>query len=169
MESNHDAQVMESKLMEFVSCSKLLNLDELCIAENRAVWHLVCDLYCLDDDGNLFDAFLLSLVEALKTVVFPKVLLTKENEVRMVTKESNSRLKLYCSNIKPLSFGTFENLNILDPTSYEEKIMHGGLCTIVCMNENDVFIIKLDAGSEFQVGSLSQFMERCKNRPIEFQ
>jgi exosome complex component RRP43 len=47
--------------------SPLIDLHELCINENNAVWVLYADIVCLNYDGNVWDAILVSLVAALKS------------------------------------------------------------------------------------------------------
>ena len=44
----------------------MLDLSQLCISEGRAVWVLYADMVCLNDDGAVFDAALLSFVSALQ-------------------------------------------------------------------------------------------------------
>lgn len=44
----------------------MVDLNDLCISEGKAVWVLYADIVCLNDDGNVFDASLLALVSALK-------------------------------------------------------------------------------------------------------
>jgi len=43
----------------------LLDEEQLVIEKGKAVWYLYVDLYCLDYDGNLFDASLVALLAAL--------------------------------------------------------------------------------------------------------
>jgi exosome complex component RRP43 len=35
-------------------------------SEGKTVWYLYLDIYCLDYDGNVFDASLIALISALK-------------------------------------------------------------------------------------------------------
>jgi exosome complex component RRP43 len=43
----------------------ILNLEQLCIEPNKAVWVLYADIVCLNYDGSILDAVLLSLMAAL--------------------------------------------------------------------------------------------------------
>lgn len=40
--------------------------------DTKVLWYIVVDLYCLDHDGNIFDACLIALMAALKNVRLPK-------------------------------------------------------------------------------------------------
>lgn len=44
----------------------IINLEELCIEPNKAVWVLYADMVCLNHDGSILDACLVSLMTALK-------------------------------------------------------------------------------------------------------
>ena len=50
------------------SCGLVRNLNELMVEndDKKVLWYLIVDLYCLDHDGNLFDACLIALIAALK-------------------------------------------------------------------------------------------------------
>jgi exosome complex component RRP43 len=43
----------------------ILNLEQLCIEPNKAAWVLYADIVCLNYDGSILDAILLSLMAAL--------------------------------------------------------------------------------------------------------
>ena len=50
--------------------AKLLDTEELCVRSAKGskllVWCVIVDLYCLDNDGSLFDACVLALVASLR-------------------------------------------------------------------------------------------------------
>lgn len=62
-----EAQVMTHLVADTFVNSGCLDLSDLCVEPERLVWVLHCDMVCLDHDGGLFDACVISLVAALKT------------------------------------------------------------------------------------------------------
>jgi len=50
----------------------MIDLNQLCIEAGKAVWVLKADVVCLDHDGNVEDAALLSLCGALRSLKLPK-------------------------------------------------------------------------------------------------
>ena len=52
--------------------SKFIDVKKLCIKEGEKVWAIFIDLYSMNDDGNLLDAFALAALVALKSARIPK-------------------------------------------------------------------------------------------------
>ena len=53
--------------------SGCIDVDNLCIIPGEKAWQVILDLFALSDDGNLFDAFALAGIAALRTAVIPEV------------------------------------------------------------------------------------------------
>ena len=53
--------------------SGCIDVDELCIIPGEKAWQVILDLFAVADDGNLFDAFALAGIAALRTAVIPEV------------------------------------------------------------------------------------------------
>ena len=51
--------------------SGCIDVDELCIIPGERAWQVILDLFAVSDDGNLFDAFALAGIAALRTAVVP--------------------------------------------------------------------------------------------------
>lgn len=64
--SNDDAQVLTCTLNDVINNSKVLDLKKLCIAKEKLVWVLYCDITCLDYDGSVLDAAVIALIGALR-------------------------------------------------------------------------------------------------------
>lgn len=62
-----EAQVCAKALSDLIENSRCLNLSDLCVAKEKLVWTLYCDLVCFDHDGCVLDAAIIALVAALKT------------------------------------------------------------------------------------------------------
>jgi len=51
--------------------SGCIDVDSLCIIPGEKAWQVILDLFAISDDGNLFDAFALAGIAALKNSVIP--------------------------------------------------------------------------------------------------
>ena len=52
--------------------SGCIDVDGLCIIPGEKAWQVILDLFAVSDDGNLFDAFALAGIAALRTAVIPE-------------------------------------------------------------------------------------------------
>jgi exosome complex component RRP42 len=51
--------------------SGCINTEDLCIIPGEKAWQVILDLFAVSDDGNLFDAFGLAAIAALKNATVP--------------------------------------------------------------------------------------------------
>ena len=51
--------------------SGCLDVDALCIIPGEKAWQVIIDLFAISDDGNMFDAFALAAIIALKNAIVP--------------------------------------------------------------------------------------------------
>ncbi|THG14968.1 hypothetical protein TEA_018977 [Camellia sinensis var. sinensis] len=123
------------------SCSGMINLKELSLVNGKAAWMAYLDIYCLDADGALFDAALLSAVAAFSNLQIPVVSLNDDGRIVVFSEENGGKLekepvnkekrKLKLSRI-PFSLTCIlhKNYILADPTAEEESIMET-LVTVV--------------------------------------
>lgn len=135
------APVVSKQLSDTISSSGMVDLKELSLVSGKAAWMAYLDIYCLDADGALFDAALLSAVAALSYLQIPAVSLNKDGRVVVVSEEdgqkpekepvNNEKRKLTLKNI-PFSLTCIlhKNYILADPTAEEESIMET-LVTVV--------------------------------------
>lgn len=64
--SDH-AQVISNLVSDVIVNSKCVDLKDLCIAFDKLVWVLYCDMVCIDNDGSVVDACIIALLASLKT------------------------------------------------------------------------------------------------------
>lgn len=64
--------------------SECIDLEDLCIIENKHVWTVFIDIYPLDDDGNLIDACALAAYAALKSAKVPQITVDEEENVEII-------------------------------------------------------------------------------------
>ncbi|OMO71376.1 hypothetical protein COLO4_28283 [Corchorus olitorius] len=121
--------------------SGMINLKELSLVSGKAAWMAYLDIYCLDADGSLFDAALLSAVAAFSHLEIPVVSLNDDGKVVLLSEEqegmserepvNKDKRKLILSSI-PFSLTCIlhKNYILADPTAEEESIMET-LVTVV--------------------------------------
>ena len=51
--------------------SGCIDVDELCIIPGERAWQVILDVFAISDDGNLFDAFALAGIAALRSAIVP--------------------------------------------------------------------------------------------------
>jgi len=161
---SNDACAVVENLKRLVDSCRLINPSDLCILPNRAVFVLMCDLICLDDDGNVMDACILALVEALKDLRLPKMLVLEDSIVRQGP--GTTGLSLRISPI-PLSFAIFEGTLLADPTFEEEAVVDGVLTAWVDLQSNECSVWK-PGGPTISLEKVKIVLETCKNRRVEY-
>lgn len=61
------AQSCNQLVADIFNDSKCIDLEELCIAKEKLVWVIYCDLVCINFGGSIIDAAMMALMGALKT------------------------------------------------------------------------------------------------------
>jgi len=82
------AQVASQMIADILATSGVVDCRRLCVCPGKLAWILYCDVICLNLDGNLFDACLLSVMAALRATSLPKV--TMDETSKVVTVETTS-------------------------------------------------------------------------------
>ncbi|XP_011033330.1 PREDICTED: exosome complex component RRP43-like [Populus euphratica] len=135
------APVISKQLSDTISSSSMINLKELSLVSGKAAWMAYLDIYCLDADGALLDAALLSAVAAFSHLQIPIVSLNDDGKIVLVSEEdegakleepvNKEKRKLTLSSI-PFSLTCIlhKNYILADPTAEEESIMET-LVTVV--------------------------------------
>ncbi|KAA8517104.1 hypothetical protein F0562_017397 [Nyssa sinensis] len=129
------APVVSKQLSDTILSSGMINLKELSLVSGKAAWMAYLDIYCLDADGSLFDAALLSAVAAFAHLQIPVVSLNDDGRVVVVPEENEGgelekepvnkgKRKLKLSSI-PFSLTCIlhKNYILADPTAEEESVM----------------------------------------------
>lgn len=68
--SDH-AQVISNIVSDIVTNSKCIDLKDLCIVPDKLAWVVYCDMACLDYDGSIVDACIITIMSSLKTCMYP--------------------------------------------------------------------------------------------------
>ena len=107
------ARVVDRGLRE----SKAINFKSLCITPGEKAWIIIIDICPINDEGNLFDAFALGALAAVKDMRFPEL----AGEKIDYKKKTDKKLKL---DAEPISVTVYKigNKFIVDPVTDEEKV-----------------------------------------------
>ncbi|XP_065624961.1 uncharacterized protein LOC112016415 [Quercus suber] len=128
------APVVSKQLSDTYFSSGMINLKELSLVSGKAAWMAYLDIYCLDADGALFDAALLSAVAAFSHLQIPAVSLNDDGKIVVVSEENGGKLEKDAVNkermkltLKSIPFSLtcvlHKNYILADPTAEEESIM----------------------------------------------
>lgn len=101
------AQVLTQLLADILENSKCVNLKDLCICSDKLAWCLYVDLICLDYDGSIIDACLISLIGALKSVTLPVVEYDASLDKKTVNLEVRKPIPVYSTPVST-TFAIFD-------------------------------------------------------------
>jgi exosome complex component RRP42 len=114
--------------------AKVVDMSKLCIAPGKLVFIVYVDIYVLDHDGNLFDAFALSAISALLNAKMRKYTVKKDGELTF--KKGYIKLPLQNYPVE-ISVGKIDGKMIVDPTLEEEAVVDG-LITIAIGKNGEI-------------------------------
>jgi len=127
--------------------SKAVDLSKLCIDPGKLVFIVYVDIYVLNDDGNLFDAFALSAISALLNAKMRKYTVKKNGELKF----SKGYIKLPLQNYPvEISIGKIDGKMIVDPTLEEEAVVDA-LITIAIGKEGEICAMQKRKAGIFSV------------------
>lgn len=136
------APALSKQLSDTIISSGMVDLKELSLVSGKAAWMAYLDVYCLDADGALFDAALLSAVAALSNLRIPVVSVNDDGRIVLMSDEDEDKLekeplnkekrKLTLSH-KPFSLTCIlhKNYILADPTAEEESIMETSVTVVL--------------------------------------
>ncbi|KAI9161260.1 hypothetical protein LWI28_015794 [Acer negundo] len=152
------APVLSKQLSDTITSSGMINLKELSLVSGKAAWMAYLDIYCLDADGALFDAALLSAVASFSHLQIPVVSLDYDGKIVIMSeeqKEENSETKPVNKEKRKLTLSTIpfsltcilhKSYILADPTAEEESIMET-LVTVVLDSSGQLVSLYKPGGS----------------------
>ncbi|ESQ29472.1 hypothetical protein EUTSA_v10023611mg [Eutrema salsugineum] len=178
------APVISKRLLDTISSCNMIDLKELCLVSGKAAWMGYLDIYCLDADGALFDAALLSAVAAFSNLQIPVVALNDNGRIVAITGEekqdnasitekeavNKERRKLTLKNI-PFSLTCIlhKNYILADPTAEEESIMDT-LVTVVLDSSDQIVSFNKSGGNALaHTSAIKSCVELAKKRGNELK
>ncbi|TPX44448.1 hypothetical protein SeLEV6574_g04501 [Synchytrium endobioticum] len=143
---------------------QVIDPQDLCISEGNAVWVLFCDVMCLSNDGNVFDAAMIAIMAALRNVRLPQVVYSESDGTVKEISEPMQPLRIQRTPI-PLTFGIFEKTHVLmDPSDDEEQVLSASVTMIA--DEHGMMCGSFQFG-EISFDMLEDFSERTRLRARE--
>ncbi|KAK2653151.1 hypothetical protein Ddye_013007 [Dipteronia dyeriana] len=152
------APVLSKQLSDTITSSSMINLKELSLVSGKAAWIAYLDIYCLDADGALFDAALLSAAAAFSHLQIPVVSLDSDGKIVIMSEEQKEKIsetkpdnkekrKLTLSTIPfSLTCILYKSYILADPTAEEESIMET-LVTVVLDSSGQLVSLYKPGGS----------------------
>jgi len=172
---SEQAMVLGESLNSIVKNTGLLNSQDLLFTAEEAgdgrrvnlAWILAVDVYCLNDDGNLFDACLIALLAALSNVRLPLIksvrVLGSGYGITLPRKSKEFQGIRLLHHPIPTSFAFIDHYTIADPTSSEESLSNGAL-TIIYNEFGECCSLTKSGISILDNNKLSQCAEKAKKR-----
>jgi len=136
------ARVVDRGLRE----SGFIDWKKLCIEPKEKVWSINIDIYCINDDGNVFDASAIAALVALKTARFPEY--DKETDTINYGEFTDTPLPLTENQALSMTFYKIGDSLILDPNREEEDASQARLTLAIAKPEKDKIISAMQKGGQ---------------------
>ena len=172
-----DASTVESFVQRTLLRSGIVDLSDLCIQEGKCAWKLRVSIVCLNHDGNIEDAALLSAVTALSDTKLPATVISSDGIVSIANDSENDEdgknllssrpLKLRYVPV-PLTIGMFDGKLLVDPSSEEETVLDG-LLTVVMTATGQVVTVNKPGGECISPEDLAACMTLATGRAKEIE
>lgn len=140
MNAIETARVVDRGIRE----SGFIDWKKLCIKKGEKVWVISIDIYCINDNGNVFDASALGSVAALRVAKFP-VYDEKEEKVRY-GELSNKALPLTENIPFSMTFYKIGNSLLADPNRDEEDASETRLTLAISSKGKEKMINAMQKG-----------------------
>ncbi|KAL5204260.1 hypothetical protein ABZP36_009131 [Zizania latifolia] len=167
------APVITKVLEDILMSSRMLNLKELCLINEKASWLAYLDVYCLNADGSLFDAALISAVAAFTHLQIPLVSVGDDGRVFTVGRNegkikcefvNREKRKLKLDNIPfSLTCALHKDSVLADPTAEEESIIETSV-TIVLDSSDHIVSIQKPGGAVASMATIKECISLAKDR-----
>uniref|UniRef100_A0A0E0F525 Ribosomal RNA-processing protein 43 n=1 Tax=Oryza meridionalis TaxID=40149 RepID=A0A0E0F525_9ORYZ len=166
------APVISKNLEDILMSSGMLNLKELCLISGKASWLAYLDVYCLNADGSLLDAALISAVAAFTHLEIPLVSVGDDGRVFTVGGNegkakyelvNREKRKLTIANVPFSLTCALHKGNVLaDPTAEEESIIETSV-TIVLDSSDQIVSIQKPGGAVTSMTTIKECISLAKD------
>ena len=135
--------------------SGIIDMKKLCIEEGEKAWSVLIDIVPINDEGNLFDAFALAALAALKDTTFPKVV----DNVIDYKEKTNEKLPLDTKKdtlaVTILKIG---DAFVVDPLIDESKIYDARL-TVASMADGTLCALQKGGENPLSTDEINKMVE----------
>ena len=138
--------------------SGCIDVDELCIIPGEKAWQVILDLHAISDDGNLFDAFALAGIAALRDATIP----AERFEIGEDTPLKVSKTPIMCSYHKVGGRFVYD-------ASYREELGGDERIHITLGDDDHVHSLQKGLKGIFTAEEFDEIMEHAKARCAELR
>ncbi len=124
--------------------SKVINFKKLCIKEGEKVWCVMIDIYCINDDGNVFDASALGTMAALRVAKMP--VYDEKTEKVKFGEFTDNPLPLTKEIPFSMTFYKIKNKFLIDPNRNEEDASEARITIALSCSKKDKIINAMQKG-----------------------
>jgi exosome complex component RRP42 len=138
--------------------SGCIDVKSLCIIPGEKAWQVILDLFAISDDGNLFDAFALAAIAALKTASVP----CERFDIGPDYPLEVSTIPIMCS------YHKVGNRFVYD-ASYKEELGGDERIHITLGEEYHVHSLQKGLKGIFSADEFAEIMEKAKDKSTELR
>ena len=138
--------------------SGCIDVDDLCIIPGEKAWQVILDLHAISDDGNLFDAFALAGIAALRNATIP----AERFEIGEDTPLKVSKTPIMCSYHKVGGRFVYD-------ASYREELGGDERIHITLGDDDHVHSLQKGLKGIFTADEFAEIMEHAKSRCSELR
>lgn len=153
-------------LSHMITSAQVIHLADLSITEGKSAWVVYADVMVLDDDGNLTDAAMLSVVQALRNVKLPATRVDDATGEVFVDPEGEPKPLLVRHTPVSLTFAIVDQFVLADPTSMEEE-QSSGMFTLAYNEKGQLCSFRKPGGADLSVAKLTECQGLAKKRVSE--
>ncbi|CAG5106925.1 Oidioi.mRNA.OKI2018_I69.chr1.g3062.t2.cds [Oikopleura dioica] len=136
--------------------------NQLCIEPDVLAWTLFIDVYCLEDDGNVTDAAMMSVISSLRDLKLPEITIDEETAKPVVNVEKSTPVSLKMIPVST-TYGEFSGILLLDPTARETELGSSPI-TVVCSEKGALLCFNRSGGSPLSQEQVAAAIENSKRR-----
>lgn len=158
-----------SDLQQYISCALLqtllsasvLDLEELCIMEGKAVWALYIDIICLSHGGSLLSAATTAMVSGLLNTSLPSAQWDIDSST-VVCKHEYQPIKLH---VIPhvVEFGIFDGIVLADLTDEEEELCSETM-TVTMSSDASILELHKSGGHVLGIPQMDEVLQLVEER-----
>lgn len=154
-------QYIAYALLQTLTSVKVLDLEELCIEESKAVWVLYVDIVCLSHGGSLLSAATTAMTAALLNTSLPFAQWDVDSS-SVVCKHEYRPIKVH---VLPHVFevGVFDGIALVDLTDEEEELCSETM--VVTMNAGgSILELRKSGGHVLATSQIDQILQLLEGR-----
>lgn len=148
-------------LMNTISTTGVLDLEKLCIQEQKAVWVLYVDVICISYEGSIRSASIAAIMAALLNTSLPTAAWDSDLENVICKHEYNPLSINFIPHV--LEFGVFDGVVLADMTDEEESLCHE-IVRFTLESSGKILSLSKSGGTTIGGHQLPEILSLCEDR-----